>query len=514
MTDKLFDSFIKHKLDNFESEVPADMWNRITEKKKKRRAIFWWNMKAAYLFIGVAIVAISIAFLYKSKAAESIAKQSKSIEKETKSPLLMDEKKATFEPNVNVYSKHREKYTEDKELIESYNLSANKSSLKAKIKTENTNTDTYIIASTKENTYYKSEIEKNFLNNSRASKKNNLKEKLAKNQPSEINNNKKNFSKNVIDQNKITNVYTGFGLTNNDYKNFVENNINAGVETNSLNILKSNFTKEVAKLNLGNLFGSEDCPSARGSRRNDFYIEVYASPEFSFKKVISTEPGLDAYLTRKDSVEVLRGGFSVGARISKSISNNILLKAGLQYTQINEQFSLKTENERRQTIIINSHTAVRPGQSDTTISDTSVFVQIGYRVQTNMNFYRSFEMPLLVSYEMNNNNNSKWTCAINAGAILNLTSWYEGRTIDSKNNLVSINSKVGNTFYRKNTLGVGLYTGLSFMYKLNDNLRLFAEPYARLSLNKMQSVEGFNQRFNAVGVQLGARINLNKKNLY
>jgi hypothetical protein len=129
-----------------------------------------------------------------------------------------------------------------------------------------------------------------------------------------------------------------------------------------------------------------------------------------------------------------------------------------------------------------------------------------------MNYYRNLEIPVLLSYEFGDLN-SKWKCAINGGAIVNLTSWYEGRTLDTNYKIVSINAKSGNAFYKQD-IGISLYGGLSIIRKINDNLDVFAEPYFRLSMNKIQSVDGFNQKFNAVGLQLGARIKLNKNRHY
>ena len=54
MKEKQFDDFFKDKLQNYSTDVPQDMWNRIVQDKRKKRPIgFWLNnpSKGIYFLI-------------------------------------------------------------------------------------------------------------------------------------------------------------------------------------------------------------------------------------------------------------------------------------------------------------------------------------------------------------------------------------------------------------------------------------------------------------------------------
>ena len=513
MTDKLFDSFIKQKLEAFESPVPDALWDKIMpEEKRKPKAFWWWNKTAILIATAIAVATGVGTATYFAASKNNIGNNNNKTKTENKtlivannddiksnkieknsiqnndaSPLIntKEEKKNT----VLVANKKDEvatHFTTKSSLKnkEKKNIASNNSSKIETVIENKKTTNSLSLLSYKENDFAKTTKSTSLFNSKKVSKKLNL--------------------KNIFDENNAIN--NDLILTQKQKNDF-------NIVARNSSLLELNSNNKLALINLGNLFGkNQDCPTTKGSPRNDFYIEAYASPDYTFKKTISATSGLDAYLTQKDSVEVMRGGFTIGARISKSITNNLLLKAGIQYSQVNEQFSIKTENERRQTIIINSHTIVRAGQSDTTISDTSTYVQVGYRVQSNMNYYRSFELPILLSYEIGDADD-KWKFAFNGGAIINLTSWREGRTIDTAHNLVSINSKANNSYY-KQQIGLSLYASASIFYKINENVDVFVEPYYRLGISKLESIEGFKQKFNALGLQVGARIKLNKNKKY
>lgn len=498
MTDKLFDSFIKQKLENFESKVPDNLWQKIMPEEEKKPKVFWWLNKTA--------ITIAIALLIGGATTYVVTNDKKNADSDDKT--LIQNK-----TEQNSFTKRQDAIVTSDDNINNKTLSNN-----YKLNTVDTKADNVEKSVEQENSLkQQNDFEKNIaLSDTKQ-------EKATKNNSTK-NHNKLKFNKSKLSNYTKTPTTKKYKLT--EQTDFWEQN-NFSAKNNSKSVfnplifqssnlaIEENLSKLEKTSNknidfkIGNLFGkTEDCPTARGSSRNDFYLEAYASPDYTFKKVISTANGLDQYLTKKDSAEVLRGGFTIGARISKSITENLLLKAGIQYSQINEEFRLKTENERRQTIVINSHTITRPGNSDTTISDTSYYVQIGYRVQTNMNYYKNLEIPILLSYEFGEST-SKWKYAINAGAIVNITSWYEGRTLDTNYKMVSINNKSANSFYKQD-LGLSLYGGFSILRKISDNVDVFAEPYFRLSLNKIESTNGFNQKFNAVGLQIGTRIKLSK----
>ncbi|RXK80586.1 outer membrane beta-barrel protein [Filimonas effusa] len=245
------------------------------------------------------------------------------------------------------------------------------------------------------------------------------------------------------------------------------------------------------------------CPSVRNSIPTDLYLEAYVSPDMPLKQT-SANYGGSTYLERKDSSQRLQTSFTAGVRISKGLTENIFLKTGLQYTQINEHFNYRQENERKQVTVITTHTITRP-QGDTVLRDTSSYEQIGYLQKRTHNKYKSIDIPVLFSYEWGND---QWRFAANVGAIVNLHSWYAGELLDTSFQAVSI-KKDNNEVYKSN-IGLGLYAGFSIIKPVAERMDLFAEPYFRYNLSDMTKPgQSFNQRLHNAGLSLGIRYRLN-----
>jgi hypothetical protein len=259
--------------------------------------------------------------------------------------------------------------------------------------------------------------------------------------------------------------------------------------------------KAVQAINFAKL-PSVPCPG-EGPTRNDLYIEVYGSPDFVRKSLTPEIGATNNFINLKDSTETLRTSYTAGVRLAKTLGNHFLVKTGLQFSQINEKFYYRTENERRLVTVITIRTVTLSNGTTTTISDTSMVLQIGYREKTTYNRYRSVDVPLLLSYEFGN---YKFKAAINAGPIFNLYSWYKGDMIDTSGyQVVSVDGKSGNRPYKQN-IGVGLYAGISLLAKINNNTQFFVEPYLRYNLSNMTTNSYlYTQKFTTYGVSFGIR---------
>ncbi|HEX6915092.1 MAG TPA: hypothetical protein VF145_07610 [Chitinophagaceae bacterium] len=267
---------------------------------------------------------------------------------------------------------------------------------------------------------------------------------------------------------------------------------------------KHGYTQGTMQLNTDGLqLPGIDCPPNGRMRRNDWYLEIYGSPDLVQKTTTAeTNPG---YAAKKDSTETQQLSYTAGFRISKSIGENLLFKTGLQYSQINEKFELRTENERRIITVVTIRSVISAGGTDSTVRDTTSLTQIGYRLQRTYNRYRSIDIPLLISYEFGNEN---LKFAVNAGAIVNLYSWYSGNTLNDSLAVVSVGPK--GSVYRQN-IGIGLYAGFSVIKPLSGRTELFLEPYFRYNLSNMSVTPGLTQRFNAAGLSIGIRYRLSRQ---
>ena len=249
------------------------------------------------------------------------------------------------------------------------------------------------------------------------------------------------------------------------------------------------------------------CPSDRKNRNTDWHLEVYTSPDLAFRSVTNNSAS-SSFLLRKDSSESMRIGYTAGIRLVKPISENILLKTGLQYSQINQKYVYRTENEVKTTTVVSVRTIIR-GPGDTVIvRDTSILQQIGYKNNTVINRFRSFDIPVTVGYQFGNED---LKFGINAGVIFNVSSWYQGVILDSSLATVPLVKGSPNMVYKSN-IGLGLYGGISIVKRLSDDMHVFAEPYFRYNLSNMTTPQSsYNQKFSLGGISVGLRLNLNRQ---
>jgi hypothetical protein len=249
------------------------------------------------------------------------------------------------------------------------------------------------------------------------------------------------------------------------------------------------------------------CPPDRKNRNTDWFLEAYVSPDVSMKSFTNVS-ATALYVAKKDSNEHAQIGYTAGLRIVKPITDNILVKAGVQYTQINQQYVYRVENEVKTTTVVTQRTIIRAPGDTVIVNDTSTLQTIGFRNNTVKNRYRSFDLPISVGYQFGNDD---LKIGINAGVVLNLSSWYQGVLMDSTYAVKTLNSD-GNGVYKTN-IGLGLIGGISVVKKLGEDMHLFCEPYFRYNLSDMTSPQAkYRQRFSLGGLSVGLRINLNRNN--
>lgn len=250
------------------------------------------------------------------------------------------------------------------------------------------------------------------------------------------------------------------------------------------------------------------CPTDRSksSFNSDLGLEVFASPDYSFKSVTNVSAS-QQYLDKKDSSEQMQIGYTAGFRLVKPLNKNLLLKTGFQYSQMNQKFSYRNENEIKTTTVITTRSIIRSPGDTIIVTDTSTLQQVGFSVKTIHNRYRSIDIPLTLGYQFGNDD---LQIGVNAGVIFNLSSWYQGEILDTSLASVPM-SKVSNEIY-KSKLGMGLYSSISVLKRINENTQLFFEPYFRYNLSDMTNAQSpYNQRFHVGGLAVGLRFSLNNR---
>ena len=57
MTDKLFDNFVRDRLENYPSPIPEGLWEKIADEKNKRPKAFWWQNNGGW-YAGMGVIAL------------------------------------------------------------------------------------------------------------------------------------------------------------------------------------------------------------------------------------------------------------------------------------------------------------------------------------------------------------------------------------------------------------------------------------------------------------------------
>jgi hypothetical protein len=489
MTDKLFDEFVKSKLEQHDSGAPMHVWERIKrDKDDNPKAIFFWWNKKHWILLGVLLIASSTGFLLLKKDVNPSVVLT-AVESKTGSAAVIQESS-----NSN--------YSPVKEKTENTNKTK-------QTKTENTTAGTSQDANSKliqsNDANQISGIEKKITSSSTVQKYKS--ETIGYSKP--INNNSfvsKNISKkNVTTQNTF---FVNGNFTNSQ----INNKQNVTVEQPQLSLAgyfqKSNFLQ----FKLGNIAMPQNkpsCPTINGPRRRDLYLEIYAGPDYNVR-TLSTTSAPAGYVRERKENENYRTSFSAGVRLVKNLGEKTLIKTGINYTQINERLKLVAENSKQQTQIITIRTVIRAPGDTLFVRDTMYYEQNGTRYRTTYNRYRFIDVPVLFSYEFGNPDLMHF--AVSAGAVINIASFYGGKVLDTTYQPLKISTNTGtNVNNWRNNIGVGVFASVAIYKKLNDRVHLFAEPYLRYNLNPVtQQNSIIKQRYLITGMQLGVRYNFIK----
>lgn len=467
-----FDQFVQDKLYNHLGAVSSKLWNRIKPKEDEDRKYFFFLPRAAMVTASILllIAAGSVsAYLYYQK----------------------------FQPPNNTIGNSKKNNTSG--IIDKDQLNQSSNPLQVPIENESTKKDvkgSMPADIDSPNSSYQSDKNTVVINNSSSAFPFGAPKKLL--QKIQYNNTYSS-SKTFIATSNLMEEELKYMATQKFDASLIS------LEKRNKNYLSTE--KQIAYTNhASNIKNVVICPSDKKMHNPDWDLEIYTSPDYAFKTV-SSNTASQQYMNMKDSSEKSKLGYTVGFRIIKPINNHLLFKTGLQYSQINENFIYRSENEIKTTTVVTVRNIILVNGNTVTVSDTSVLQQIGYKNNIVKNNFRSLDIPVLLGYQFGNDD---LRIGINAGLIINLSSTFKGVILDSSLSPKPF-SKETNSVY-KNNIGMGIYTGISITKRLTYNTSIFAEPYFRYNLsNTTTPLSSFNQRFSIGGLSIGLRLNLNNR---
>ena len=497
IADTQFDQHFQTQLGNFEALVAEDMWDRVKPKEKDDRKFFYWMrfpMAAAIigaLFLGGIFASYVLYQQYihdqQTKSGTQVLRDS-SHEKNVPSP--------EWEP-ANAPVENPATDSENLTIPPSADNSSSNNGVPPQDNVASENQEgTYLpkagglfVKKQKNNQSIQSGfVIPNADNNRQISATNGTKDNLKAEDVLPVYANT-NQLENTEGFRKLAYPYPTIAMERNGYP--------SNQEITALNKQQINLPKI-------------NCPTVRSRNKwddfnKDWYADTYISPDYSLRTVNNISAS-QQYLKQKDSTERMQVGFTAGVRLVKPLNNHLQLTTGLQYSQINQKYIYRSENEIKLTTVVTVRTIIRAPGDTVVVRDTSIVQNIGFKNKVEKNRHRSIDIPILLGYQFGR---GSVKVGINAGVILNVSSWYEGVILDSSLAVVPVQK--GSQVY-KSKLGMGLYAGINITKELSDDMQLFVEPYYKHSLDNITSGSvPYQQKFGTAGVLMGVRWSLNRK---
>ena len=471
------DEFLKESFSDYSPEVPPHIWENIAaERKKKRPGIFWLNERKALLILAALLLTgtgIYIALTQKNNS-QNISHENNGSRQETgntATAAVLQDKNET-----DITATATGKLEENKKTVAS----------------QNDNGSVEVTKTAVDNLYHNTGIDKG-VNVSAENNKN----KDDNSNAGIVSLNKKSNRHQQRLGIRITQRTTGANPFNDDAGNGDATQdkliipLLPGSRDEILLVKENNLVKQMIQFNPNTIKLKEDCP---GAACNKYYIEAYLSPDYVIKKYNDT--GNSTLVEKRKQSLSIQSAFSAGLRYTRVFTNGMSIRAGINYSQVNEKFSYAQDNVVQIIYVINN-------AGDTT---DRYFVR-GTRYRNSYNHYHTIDVPVVVGYEMGNGN---FHVNINAGAVINIYSWQKGETLDNSGTPVSITTgKDDNPYQYKTNVGVGFTGAVSLYYKLNDKFHLMAEPYFRYNFSPMnKETLSIQEKFTTIGLRLGIRMDI------
>lgn len=228
-------------------------------------------------------------------------------------------------------------------------------------------------------------------------------------------------------------------------------------------------------------------------------IDVMVSPDIVTRTLEPVNPQFADYASARNATESFRYGFSAGVRFSTTSPSGFAVRSGLNFSQINEQFTYESEQEERITVT----TAYGPN-GQVIGRDTVVDFVSTQRFSNNR--YSTVDIPLLIGYEFPAG--SKCQISVNGGTFINMLFTQNGEFLSpSTFEPVTFSGDRPDTYQAfRNRLGLAFYGSLGVTYRLNDQFDILVEPHIRWRPQSV-TVPGYvlDQRYFTSGLFIGFR---------
>jgi hypothetical protein len=428
MSDSQMDEIFKNLLSGHESPLPDDMWERIIRGKDKDRKGFFFFLRLSGLFIlGFGIAWFLLFGINRNPAGQEGQNVSNSKDKSipaTVNSKTNDQDLAKVNPPGNGTASDSPQRKNNQEVY--------------------TGKDSSIDSGRKR---YSHRVYANSVNSTDPTRKG-YKLKDYTNRASS----KENKSAGVppMKSKKVSAAHLEEGASSAEIINMTDQKSNSTSSSNPTSLNSDSANNSVVKKS----------DSTVKSLTADSTLKSTVKKSDSVKKVISRKWSLDLYAS--PDYPIVYGepwvktklSYTAGVRINRSFGNRFSGKIGIQYSQINYNFT-----------------------------DSNGF--------GSPNHLMSLDLPALAGYSWGN---ETLGMTINTGVVFNLYSW----------------SNDSPSYFKTNT-GLSLYLSFNVKKQISERIDIFTEPYYRYRLSSMTVSSVYYGKFiDVVGLSFGARYHFKK----
>lgn len=503
MRKELFDDLVKGKMDQHASQVPADAWDNIRRKDKRRRGILFFTL-AGLLFGGVLI---SIGIIHNQETQNHAFERKKSDHKrDTDSPTSASN---SNRKNIvqHVDSTRPINVVNDVKATTNGHVATKKTSITIARKSGGRGIAAYrpITAKHSQATLYlngsrkiPSSSEDNY-NSSPILRRHNTKTDI-----DEI------FSPGIVTT-TTTKAGTGAIATSSVAADGIDRAIEGSVDSTSKTeiAMKCLTGKQDSMITpVLAIAGAKDTQKKKESKA--WLKGLFADAGGSIFYTMAPTPGTIPVLRisnspmkkeeyRADQVSShLLPGYSYSIALRKKISRKWQLGIGLQYTGIKEELTLSgTETTTTYSPVY------RLGTGPSLVSDTTVVTSTGHRVIQARNSYTFFSIPVFAQYLLATKRS--WTISATGGLSLNKPGQYKN-SIDGKPQPVSGSS------VHSASLTVDVQAGLRIDKFIGRRYGIYATPYFQYDAMNYRLPELATRKYmHRAGLSLGLSYKLQQR---
>jgi len=240
------------------------------------------------------------------------------------------------------------------------------------------------------------------------------------------------------------------------------------------------------------------CAAFKPEEKDKWTLDILASPDWSFRSLSPKESAYADYVESREATESPDFNYSAGIRVSYVHPSGFIGRVGVNYSQINEKFESSIENEE----VITIRNIFGP-LGDVVGTDTLREASINQQFTNNR--FESIDLPVIFGYERNL---KKLSVSANAGFLFNVLFRSKGDFLSPMDGKpVSFDENIPDSYPAfRNSLGVGLYAGLSLSYPVNSKLQFVVEPHLKTypkTITRDQYM--VNQKYLLTGLSIGLR---------